>query len=152
MHECRAYYCIDEHGKVTGFVGSIGDELKQRGVIWQDRTGQWRIDAKNANVVEDRYRELACCDFCTSRPVVWDVECEDFIDALGNDSMGGWAACQECGDLVRRQSTKGLLERTIAHSPLLDKAIAREVHIANLREFWKHYRGIRQIAPRPFGH
>jgi hypothetical protein len=72
------------------------------------------------------------CDFCDGGEVVDVVVAEDFDTPLDTRSLGNWAACQTCGQLVRRRRWTQLAARVQQMSP-------QEMN----RAFWlKLYRGV----------
>lgn len=153
------YICEDETGGFHTFHPSVGDELRARGVIF-GYEGNWKIKQADANTVVERYAYLAICDFCSERPVAFDVECASFADAFGGNSVGNWAACQTCGEIIKRRGTRALVERVLAsklHQSSKDDAqefaaLIRPMIQENMRRFWQHYRGIRSIKVGAYGH
>lgn len=57
------------------------------------------------------------CDFCSSTPVYAAYQCEDFVCVKNEDyeesSIGAWAACKTCSDLIEAERWKDLLERSV---------------------------------------
>lgn len=142
-------FLLDDDGNIHAVHTSVRDALIEIGVIWRERDGTWRIANENTNIIEDKRPDLAICDFCSARPVLWDVKAEDF-EFDGQTSVGGWAACEECGQHIAANRRQGLLDRSLdAHRRLADSDYLREWH----RRFWSHYKGIaRVMLPRHFGH
>lgn len=148
MTEKRLYIVEDELGDAHSFVGSVGDALIAAGVIRRGPGGKWVIARKDTNIVEEKRMDLATCDFCSTRPVTFSVEAEDFEDAFGNISIGGWAACEECGKLIEANEREKLLARLLA----LHATLFGEVFIThNQQLFWKAFKSIERITPRVFG-
>lgn len=58
------------------------------------------------------------CDFCSTPKVIWCYPAEDFTAyTFGNligQSVGGWAACQDCWALIEADDRRGLAERSTA--------------------------------------
>ncbi len=60
------------------------------------------------------------CDFCSRRPVKWHYPAKDIRSVKGvsvpglidQDSIGDWAACQTCHDLIEAGDNHGLANRT----------------------------------------
>lgn len=53
------------------------------------------------------------CDFCVGPDqVLWDFPARDFY-APGGKSVGGWAACDTCHDLVEAADWGGLARRSV---------------------------------------
>jgi hypothetical protein len=140
-------FVMDDNGDIHGFLPSIAIELIQRGIIYQSG-GRWRIHNEHTNILEKKYTFLAVCDFCSARPVVWDVDADSFKDASGGVSTGGWAACEPCGQAIADGNREQLLQRILCGRSRLFHSILRE----NQRLFWLHYRGIRRIPARSYGH
>jgi hypothetical protein len=64
------------------------------------------------------------CDFCSQRPVRWSYPARDFIrktkigpHALETGSRGGWAACQECHEIIQRADRGALAKRSARMLP-----------------------------------
>jgi len=56
------------------------------------------------------------CDFCSEPGVVWMYPARNFIGYEGGgivgESVGGWAACRTCHDLIAVDDRVGLAERS----------------------------------------
>lgn len=54
------------------------------------------------------------CDFC-SEPALWAFDASDVVIDLGgpvlHESVGGWAACSQCADLIEERDEDALLVR-----------------------------------------
>jgi hypothetical protein len=65
----------------------------------------------------------AICDFCSGRSVAWRYPARSFVAyvvaSIGGESVGDWAACNECHDLIEASDIKGLRERSL--KALIDK-------------------------------
>lgn len=61
---------------------------------------------------------MPVCDFCSSTPIVRCYPAADFIayqfDNVVGESVGGWAASQECAALIDAGDREGLASRSIA--------------------------------------
>lgn len=59
-----------------------------------------------------------CCDFCTAEPVHQLYACRNFIwlnqTMFAHESIGAWAACEQCARLVDEGRWSELTERTLA--------------------------------------
>jgi hypothetical protein len=143
----------DERGETYSFHESIRDELVARGIVWRQADGLWRIRSVDVDCVETRYKDLACCDFCSGRPVTWTAACETF-EFQNQVSANSWQACDPCGELIRREDRAGLFERSYASlAPDLALSLTRDTLRRFLEGFWEHWRGqIERIPPRTFGH
>lgn len=68
---------------------------------------------------------MIVCDFCSSPDVLWTYPAHDTvpITVTGKsariilESVGHWAACQHCHDLIERELWNDLLERSISYCP-----------------------------------
>jgi hypothetical protein len=60
------------------------------------------------------------CDFCFGRPVAWRYACESFVGPTAEDgnrvwiqeSVGAWAACDDCHALIENGQLMALAERS----------------------------------------
>lgn len=84
------------------------------------------------------------CDFCSDPNVRWGYPANDYLSEVCPvaNSIGGWAACQECHDFIEAGDWAGLAVRDADKFPLPipyeDKvALARAIHI----EFQKQRSG-----------
>jgi len=158
-HGC---FAVDLDGHVQAFVPSVRDRLIERGVLHQDADHTWRLRWHGLDLDRERAADMACCDFCSARPVAWVVPCASFAlpspagGALGM-SEGDWAACQACGAAVAAGDKATLLRRAqplqagppVPELAALITSLKREVQ----RRFWAHYRGgAVQVTPHPYGH
>lgn len=58
------------------------------------------------------------CDYCGDLGPCWDYDCHQFdIEEIGFGSLGEWAACSQCSELIEAGDYDGLLERTVSASP-----------------------------------
>lgn len=70
------------------------------------------------------------CDFCTFPVVVWRFEAAPFGLDYGHaiaTSDAGWAACEECSELILAGDRDGLVERALRISPGIPGAAEDEV-------------------------
>lgn len=70
------------------------------------------------------------CDFCTFPLVSWRFEAAPFGLDYGHaiaTSDCGWAACEECADLILADDRDGLVERALRISPGIPGAPEDEV-------------------------
>jgi hypothetical protein len=161
-HGC---FAIDLDGAVQAFVPSVRDRLIERGVLTQDTDTVWHLRWHGFDLDREKAADMACCDFCSARPVTWLIPCESFAMPslpglpLGQ-SQGDWAACEPCGAAIDARDAAGLLTRALA-VPLPTKPIdvshlrqtllrlKRTLH----RRFWQHYRGgALRLPAHPYGH
>ena len=74
----------------------------------------------------------AICDFCSRSRVAWRYPARSFvayvIASIGGESVGDWAACDECHDLIESGDSKGLKERS------LNALIGRHPEMASVRD------------------
>lgn len=69
------------------------------------------------------------CDFCSRPDPTWEFPCKDFcVEHLKLESTGGWAACDECANLVCNRRWEELARRSMKLCPaaLLLIAVAGE--------------------------
>jgi hypothetical protein len=59
----------------------------------------------------------AICDFCSGPRVAWRYPARSFVAyvvaSIGGESVGDWAACDECHDLIEASDREGLTERSL---------------------------------------
>lgn len=158
-HGC---FAIDLDDQVQAFHASIRDALVTRGVL-RLVDGAWRLHWHGFDLDRERAAWMACCDFCSARPVAWAFACVDFeMPSLPGGgpqmSAGAWMACATCGDLVRARNRPALLARTRREriDALGVGGRLRRVLLAFNDElqhrFWQHYRDVAVPVPaRPFG-
>jgi hypothetical protein len=172
-HGC---FAIDAAGQVRSFTPSIRDALIARGVLYRDGGDVWRLTWADFDLEARQAAWMACCDFCSARPVVFEVECPTFAmpDAQAGGrqsapaiSQGNWMACEACGQDVIAGRRAALLARSLPlqmphelqlaeESPEAGRrfrhavtVLRREIHA----RFWRRYTGrITPVAPHPFGH
>src|SRR4029453_1245559 len=100
-HGC---FAIDLDDHVQSFHHSIRDALVARGVLHCDALGIWRLHWHGWDLERERAAWMACCDFCSARPVCWMFPCVDF--AMPGQSMisqGEWHACATCGAHINNE-------------------------------------------------
>jgi hypothetical protein len=162
-HGC---FALDLDGAVQAFVPSVRDRLIERGVLTQDSAHVWRLHWHGFDLQRERAADMACCDFCSARPVCWLVPCASFTLPLvpgsgaQGRSQGDWAACAPCGAAVSAGDRAALLARshdaaaltlfaTVPGLARLLRRVKRELH----RRFWLHYQGgAVEIPAHPYGH
>lgn len=161
-HGC---FALDLDGQAHAFTPSVRDRLIERGALYQDADHVWRLRWHGFDLEQERAADMACCDYCSERPVCWLIPCVSFTmpDVPGTPpalSQGDWAACESCGVLIAARDRRGLLARSTAVPtvilaaaiPGLQQALTRvkrDIH----QRFWAHYRGgAVRITPRPYGH
>lgn len=58
------------------------------------------------------------CDFCSEPDVAWSYPARDFVgyesEGIVGESVGAWAACEECHRLIESGDRVGLTARSIA--------------------------------------
>lgn len=61
------------------------------------------------------------CDFCSEPHPAWGYPAKDFVGyevgGLVGESVGGWAACNACHDLIEAGDRAALARRTLAALP-----------------------------------
>lgn len=92
---------------------------------------------------------MIVCDFCSSHKVKWEFPCEDFqMPQMDWGSENGWAACDECKDLIEADDWDALAQRaldTTASSvlrqyPGLEISLFEHYYALHL-QFRKHRKG-----------
>jgi hypothetical protein len=53
------------------------------------------------------------CDFCGHHSPAWDYDCHDFVISPELASMGEWAACTPCSDMIEADDWDGVMERCL---------------------------------------
>lgn len=88
------------------------------------------------------------CDFC-SAPEVWaSYPAKTFhwreMNGLHLNSVGGWAACKRCAELIEAENWDGLLERSwqtlIAEHPWMRAAPEMKRELKNLQDVFRKNR------------
>ena len=70
------------------------------------------------------------CDFCLSTSVKWRYPADSFIVPMFNfRSVGDWATCGKCSELIENNNTLGLEERSLELSQCscFGSGISREI-------------------------
>lgn len=70
-------------------------------------------------------RKAPICDFCVARPAGWTHPAKDFVMPSGDRSVGSWAACDDCHELVE-SGLNALATRIVDNRP--DKKIPAAVY------------------------
>jgi hypothetical protein len=93
------------------------------------------------------------CDFCDD-PAEWCYDAEDVtIDLtdspLLHQSVGGWAACTPCADLIDAEAHDDLVTRSYASWRAKGMPSGDVLHVLRMihRAFWASKRGGRQPLP-----
>jgi hypothetical protein len=166
-HGC---FAIDLDGQVQSFHYSIRDALVARGVLYCDTLGVWRLLWHGFDLERERARWMACCDFCSARPVCWMFRCLDFeipessltasLRVAPMMSTGEWDACATCGSLINAGRWSALLAHCDAAKrddesllPRRMRKVLHEMRAEIQRRFRAHRRGDGvPVPPSPFGH
>ena len=98
----------------------------------------------------------ARCDFCSSPDPIKDYECDDYVMRIVHledgrevntqelDSIGVWAACHTCSDLIESDNEEGLIEHSarefIRITPGTSWELALEAARPTIKGFWTHRR------------
>jgi hypothetical protein len=81
------------------------------------------------------------CDFCSGPHVVWRYPAESFIAyvmaGVVGQSVGDWAACSICHDLIETGNRRALLERSL--QTLIEKNPEMRPAEAELRSHIAHF-------------
>lgn len=145
---------FDERGGLYFVDQEVWDALEAVGLAWREGVTN-RIDSQNLNF--SHMPELAHCDFCHAQPVTWDVDAGTFDGMLSNfTSIGGWAACEDCGLLIQANDYRALQRRVMKfckseyETHQLERETGEPWHqrmllvLDMLQGFWRHYRGIKR--------
>lgn len=85
-----------------------------------------------------------CCDFCTAEPTHRLYACRNFVwlnhTIFAHESVGAWAACEECARLVDGGKWAELTERALAQFKIIHGYSAQEE-----RYFRERFREIHQL-------
>ncbi len=85
------------------------------------------------------------CDFCFSTTVKWVYTAETFIvEKYNYRSVGDWATCNKCAELIDKNDREGLEQRSIQFVPeMLLKIFGSFEDFVHLLHsgFWKHKTG-----------
>lgn len=103
-----------------------------------------------------------CCDFCGHDSPAWDYDCHDFmvIEDPELSSIGGFAACTPCSDMIEADDWDGVLERCVAGARAFAQRtstdeVARERFAAVMRAsatlVHRYFRENRYGERRPWG-
>ena len=89
------------------------------------------------------------CDFCGDGWPSWDYDCHDFVARLPDlASMGGWAACDACSELIEADDWDAVLERSL----ILGRKLGREEETrVDATLMHKGFREHRYGERRPWG-
>ena len=84
------------------------------------------------------------CDFCSSPSVAWRYPARSFIAyviaGITGESVGDWAACRACHDLIAAGDRCGLLDRSL--QTLLEGHPEMRMSEAELREHLAKFHGM----------
>jgi len=107
-------------------------------------------------VTLELFDQAAICDFCSSQAVAWSYDVDDFqiIDRPevheGWGSVGNWAACDECHELVEAGDQRELAMHSLktfftSHPEVPDRPEVRASVYEHIRkvhgEFWQKKKG-----------
>lgn len=99
------------------------------------------------------HRDDSVCDFCCKEgePVVSSYPARDFnvpmpSPALDTNSMGWWAACENCRSLIQAQDRDGLAQRSAdIYEAQNGKAVPHALLVRSIRDlhdqFWTNRQG-----------
>lgn len=70
------------------------------------------------------------CDFCSERPVRWRYPARSFVmghtGELGHESVGDWAACETCHDLIEADQRTALTARSLEQYANMTAALTED--------------------------
>jgi len=159
-------HALDLDGEVHAFTPSLRDAFIERGLLYQDGAGVWRLRTHGFPDLhpDQPLGYLGCCDFCSARPAPWVAPCTSFrmpevVAGLPESwSRGDWAACDTCGAHIAARRKEALLAHCLAAraDSFPDRDIRQAIRRMQKRlhvRFWQHYQGgaVRGKV-RPFGH
>lgn len=91
----------------------VAARLLKEGILTGDLDGEMK--ARDAAIVKAAVvGHAGLCDFCSAPGPFEAFEVPDFDIGYGQESTGGWAACEGCAPLVKANDRKGLIERACA--------------------------------------
>lgn len=131
---------VDEHGRLHYFHADVHRAFLAVGLIWREGD-RWCCQEKSSDVAQ--YPELAVCDFCSTRPITWDIEADEFTLLIGEtsfDSVGGWVACEACGAAIQA-GDRAALDARVSAFVGLERVSGHRVMLA---AFWRHFRSIKR--------
>lgn len=143
------YVALDEHGRMHSFSLIVGHDLRDRGVLWRDHAGHWRVRERDANAILENDPDVAVCDFCNARPVTHICDVADFRDSHFGHSHCEWLACEDCGSLVEAGNVEAVFQRAAEAQadrfpmPLPPAAMHGLVEYHEL--FWANLKGVRRL-------
>lgn len=84
------------------------------------------------------------CDFCSAPDVTWRYPASNFAayiaDGFVGESIGDWASCAECRDLIDADDREGLAQRSI------DRLIAANPDMApDRKQLLQYLRGLHSM-------
>ncbi len=139
---------VDEAtGHVQYFEPDAHRALVAIGLVWRAANAWHAAGAIDMVAVAP---ELAVCDFCSGRPVIWDIDAAAFaLTTPQFTSLGGWAACDACGRAIVAGDRGALLALSVAgrldEFPASGAAVALSVLTRLHDVFWQHFRGITRL-------
>ena len=80
------------------------------------------------------------CDFCSEQPTTQIYTCKNFViprtqtSAFQHESIGGWAACMKCVELIDAGRWAELTDRAVANF-LTQHCVPRYAHFDVRRQF-----------------
>jgi hypothetical protein len=90
-----------------------------------------------------------CCDFCTAEPIQKLYRCGNFLwqrqSIFPHGSVGEWAACRECAELIDNEKWNSVTERSLRYFlrkhtvPRYDFPILRE-QFREIHELFRQHR------------
>jgi hypothetical protein len=83
------------------------------------------------------------CDFCSAEPVTSVVLARKFdLPNTRSSSVGPWAACQPCGDLVARNEWGRLVTRVKQNGPEVARRTPRRIFVQIYDELQRNSTGV----------
>lgn len=138
-------------GNTQFFQRDAFDQLVELGLIRIEPDGTATYRGLDLDLAQ--HPDLAVCDFCLARPVTWDIAARGFVDPVTKfKSVGGWAACEACGQAIHDGDRDTLRDRVRAATrKTLSVGWARIERLAQTEEmlagFWAHFISIERYTP-----
>ncbi|HXB67291.1 MAG TPA: hypothetical protein VNY05_03560 [Candidatus Acidoferrales bacterium] len=96
------------------------------------------------------------CDFCSTPSPAWIYPARSFLvarhDTLVDQSLGGWAACDTCHNLIEAGNSPGLLVRSVDTLLLAQPEMLPSYDwvLDQMKELHAQFSANRTGSPKPF--
>jgi hypothetical protein len=106
----------DEASHICGVCGRVLDWGPKVGFIHNIMDASEELDhiAVPVPAADAPQQVRARCDFCSGENPTWELPARDFEfeGIAGSGSIGDWAACDICADLIRKNAWTALTKRS----------------------------------------